>query len=241
MLIIDELPEGIGFEDDILMAIAQRSLKLRLSLFEGIDETLKEIKEDFFAMLEGLSEEEISDLELLNQQICVNILHFSVLTSNIKAILEEEEKPKFSGFPKFEDWWIQELWVNHQAYFGLYKWKEIISKLCLTSDQKRAWDGIFANWVALKKYIATKGKLAYSYNYAFDTVLRTHCGLEEELATTSLHSMEQLINKLTAQEDFTKLVSEKKHQVITPYVEFKRKKINYKDVKGKKLPPEEKK
>ena len=33
---------------------------------------------------------------------------------------------KFAGFPKYEDWWLKDLWKSHQAYFALYKWKNII-------------------------------------------------------------------------------------------------------------------
>jgi len=233
MMIIDELPEEVGFEDEILYDVAEKSLKLHLSLHEGLDEQLKEIQADFNDLLADLKEEDIQDLGLLNKQIVVLVLHFSVLVSNIEANLEEDGKEAFKGLPKFEDWWIEELWTNHQAYFGLYKWREIISKLCITTDQKQAWDVISANWISIKRYLYGKGALAFEYNYAFDTLIRSYAGLEEELATTSLESMESIIAKLTAQEDFSKYVSKEKHKYITPYVEFKRKKLNYQDTKGK--------
>ena len=184
--------------------------------------------------MEDIDEEDIKELALLSDQIAVVVLHLSVLVANIEENIEaKEDEPPFSGFPKFEDWWISELWINHQAYFGLYKWREIISGLCQSGEQQRAWDIIFSNWVAIKKYIANKGTQAYKYNFAFDTVMREHTGLEEELATASLESMESIIKKLTSIEDFTSFADEEKHQLITDYTKFKRDKINYKDTKGK--------
>ena len=43
--------------------------------------------------------------------------------------------------------------------------------------------------------------------------------------------MKKLIAKLTQKEDFSK--DSLNHAIITPYVLFKRKQLNYKDVKGK--------
>ena len=62
--------------------------------------------------------------------------------------------------------------------------------------------------------------------------MRKHSELEEELATTSLNTMKKLMTKLTEKEDFTK--DSLNHSIITPYVLFKRKQLNYQDVKGKK-------
>ena len=236
MMIIDELPEDedIGIEDDILYEIAEKSIKMQLSLHEKIDDKLTKIKNDFYSLLEKIEDEDIKELSLLSNQIDVVVLHLSVLIANIKENIEQmEDEPPFPGLPKFEDWWIKELWVNHQAYFGLYKWKEIITGLCLSGEQKRAWDIIFSNWVSIKKYICNKGKQAYQYNFAFDTVIRNHTGLEEELATTSLESMENIIKRLTKLEDFSKFSKEKEHQLITDYTQFKRAQIGYKDLKGK--------
>ena len=58
--------------------------------------------------------------------------------------------------------------------------------------------------------------------------------VDSEAATTSLESMEKLVNNLTSREDFTKLIAPNEHQLITKYTEFKRRKINYQDLKGKK-------
>ncbi len=244
MLIIDELPDDLGFDDEDLFRVAEQSLKMHLSLHEQIHETFAEIRGEFEELIKDLKGEQVDELGLLNFQIPVVVLHFHTLVENIKANLEEDHKDEgesneknkelFSGFPKFEDWWIKELWINHQAYFGLYKWKTIISSLCQSSDQRRAWEVIFANWVNIKKQITSKGALAFEYNYAFDTLIRNYSGLEEELATTSLESMEKLVTYLTNKEDFSKFVSENEHELITKYTKFKREKIDYKDVKGKK-------
>lgn len=233
MLIIDELPNDIGFEDEDLLRVAEQSLKMQLSLHEQLQDTLKEIQEDFEELTKDLKDEQISELGLLKYQIPILVLQLNTFVENIKANLEEDKKEKFSGFPKFENWWFTELWVNHQAYFGLYKWKTIISKLCQSADQERAWEVIFANWVNVKKQITIKGKLAFEYNFTFDTLIRDYCGLEEELATTSLESMEKLIQYLIEKEDLTQFVSKDEHHLITKYTAFKRDKIDYKDVKGK--------
>jgi len=244
MLIIDELPSDLGFEDEDLFRIAEQSLKMHLSLLEETQETFYEIRKEFEELTKDLKEEQIAELALLKYQIPVVVLQFYTLVENIKENLEEDNKKseedkmttkkvEFSGFPKYEDWWIKELWVNHQAYFGLYKWKTIITKLCRSIEQQRAWEIIFANWVNIKKQLNAKGQLAFEYNYAFDTLIREYSGLEEELATTSLDAMENIINSLTGKEDFTKLIAQDDHSLVTNYTEFKREKIHYQDVKGK--------
>ena len=231
MLIIDELPENISIEDKQLFEVAAESLKLNITLHEDLHDKLAEIKKEFNDLLKDLNDNDIKDMQMLNYQIPIVILHFSTLLDNIKENREEKDLPEFKGLPKFEDWWINELWQSHQAYFALYKWKEIISHICDTSEQKKAWDIISSNWISIKKTIANKKLLAFKYNYAFDTVMRSHCELEEELATTSLDKMKKLIAKLTKKEDFSR--NSLNHAVITPYVLFKRKQLNYQDVKGK--------
>jgi len=233
MLIIDELPNNVSFEDEDLFRIGGESLKMQLSLHEQLQNTFREIQQNFEKLTKDLKDEELSELGLLKYQIPIVILQLNTLVENIKSNLEDDGEEEFSGFPKFEDWWLRELWVNHQAYFGLYKWKSIISKLCQSTDQERAWEIIFANWVNIKKQITMKGKLAFEYNFAFDTLIRDYCGLEEELATTSLESMEKLIQYLTKKEDFTQYVSADAHHLVTKYTAFKRDKIDYKDLKGK--------
>ena len=249
MHIIDELPvdKDIGIEDDILFHIAEKSLKMELSLHEKIDDKLLEIKERFETLLGKPNEDEISELGLLSHQITILVLQLNVLIENIEQIIEDkneknraEEKdeiPPFKGLPKFEDWWIKELWSHHQAYFGLFKWKQIIAGLCLTSLQKEAWDNIFSNWVHIKKYITTKGPQAYKYNLAFDKLAAEFCDLEEELSIDGLESMESIIKKLSQVEDFTKEVAS--HQLITEYTQFKKEQLGFQEP-AKKVPKKKK-
>jgi hypothetical protein len=243
MMIIDELPKDkdVGIEDDILLNIAEKSFKMQLSLHERIDDRLMEIKQRFEDLLGKTSEEEISELILLDHQIAIMVLHLAILIENIEQIIEDtneknkaqdkDELPPFKGLPKFEDWWITELWSNHQAYFGLYKWKQIIAGLCLTSMQKEAWDIIFAKWVHIKQYIFSKGTQAYKYNFAFDSLAAEYCDLEEELSLDSLKSMESIIQKLSQMEDFTKQTDS--HALITEYAQFKKEMLHVEDKEKK--------
>ncbi|MCD4757728.1 MAG: hypothetical protein K8R39_05615 [Arcobacteraceae bacterium] len=224
MMIVDELPADINLEDDDLFSIAETTIKLDLRIHDELDDELEEIKEDFAKLLKNVSKEDISKLGVLNTHIPVLVLHLSVLISNIKDIIKEEELPEFKGLPKFEDWWIEELWSNHQAYFGLYKWKQIIFSLCITSEQKRAWEVIFSNWIFIKKVLNKKRKLGFEYNFAFDTLLKYHTELEEELEVENLKNMENIIHQITQKEDF--LSYKKSHNIITPYLEFKWSKLN---------------
>jgi hypothetical protein len=224
MMIVDELPADINLEDDDLFAIAETTIKLDLRIHDELDDELEEIKEDFTKLLKNVSKQDISRLGVLNTHIPVLVLHLSVLISNIKENIKEENLPEFKGLPKFEDWWIEELWSNHQAYFGLYKWKQIIFSLCITSEQKRAWEVIFSNWVFIKKVLNKKRKLGFEYNFAFDTLLKYHTGLEEELEEENLKNMENIIHEITKKEDF--LSYKKPHHIITPYLEYKWDKLN---------------
>ncbi len=229
MMIIDELPNDVNFEDKMLLEIAKKSIELNLRVHDELAKDFETIKNEFEALLKNSKDENISELGLLKLQIPVITLHFSVLVSNIKENREAENLPDFGGFPKYEDWWISELWDSHQAYFALYKWKSIIKNLCNTSDQKRAWEVIFANWLNIKKALNNKGKLGFEFNYIFDTLIRNHSGLEEELSKIILTTMESIVKDITAKEDFT---ISKEHNLVTPYVEFKRKMIGYVDVKS---------
>jgi len=229
MLILDELKEDEIIEDTILLEIAAKVISLHLSFHTELQKELRTIKKDFAASIKDLNGEDIKELVSFDAQIPIVILHLHVLIENINENIKEDNLPPFRGLPKFEDWWINELWSNHQAYYGLYKWKSIIRNLCITNDQKRAWEVIFTNWLSIKKALNKKGVLGYHYNYAFDTVMRNHTELEEELATNSLKSMEKLMETLAKEEDFTK--SPEKHTLVTDYVLFKREKLDYKDVK----------
>ena len=230
MLIIDELPSEVQFEDSGLFDIAQKVIELDLTVHENLAKDLTTIRKDFESLLKDTKNEMIHDLGMLSYRIPIVVLHFSVLLSNIKENRLEEDLPEFSGFPKFEDWWIEELWETHQAYFGLYKWKSIIKNLCNTSAQRRAWEVVFANWVFIKKLINGKKELGFDLNFAFDSLMRNHAELEEELSEAILVTMETIIQNLTDKEDFSSITND--HTIITPYLEYKRKKIGYIDVKS---------
>jgi hypothetical protein len=227
MSIIDELPTGIEFDDEGIFDIAQKSIEMELSLHHEINEKFQDIKNSFDNYLKDkeIADESIKDLELLNYRIPIVVLHFTILFNNIKENMEENGEGEFTGFPKYEDWWIEELWESHQAYFALFKWKNIILGQCKTTEQKIAWESIFSNWLFIKKLLNGKSEQAYFYNFAFDTLLSTYAELEEELETANLKSMEKIILSITQKEDFSSVT--KTHNVITPYLTFKREKLGY--------------
>jgi len=248
MMILDELPEDINFEDDEIFEIAEKSLDLNLRDHKELKDELSTIRNEFEAKLRKCKDEKLSELEMLNIRIPILILHFSVLSTTIANNFiekeskekeknkeqekqeenpndknEDEEKEKFYGLPRYEDWWIQELWKSHQAYFALYKWKSIIDNFCVTGEQKRSWNKIFDNWVFIKKLLNDKGTMAYDYHFALDALLHKYARLDEELETKNLESMDKIIKKITQKEDFTKVT--KNHKIETAYLKFKRKEL----------------
>jgi hypothetical protein len=224
MMIIDELPSDLNLEDDDVFELAAATIKLDLRIHDELDEQLSIIKRDFDELLKDIEDHNITELGTLKIHIPILVLHLNVLINNIEENIQEDEKlPPFKGLPKFEDWWINELWANHQAYFGLYKWKAIVSSLCITAEQKRAWESIFANWIFIKKVLNKKGELAYDLNFAFDSLIQFHTTLEEELDIQNLQAMETIIKDITNKEDFNTF--KKKHNIITPYVEYKKEKL----------------
>ncbi|RXJ55286.1 hypothetical protein [Candidatus Marinarcus aquaticus] len=223
-LILDELPEEICIEDDILIDIAIQSLDLNISSHIDLYKKHQDIKQEFTSLTQKNKQANLKDIGLLNVKIPILILQFSTLIESILETIKTENKPEFAGLPKYEDWWIQELWSSHQAYFALYKWKYIISNLCITNRQKRAWSKVFDTWVFIKKMLNDKGAVAFEIHQAFDTLISKYVSLEEELETVNLISMEKIIKKITQNEDFTTV--RRSHDVITPYLEFKRNRLN---------------
>jgi hypothetical protein len=224
MLILDELPPEIEFEDDKIFDIVEKTLNLQLAIHDELYVKQKEISTEFEKLIKEhcKREEDIVELGLLNVQIPIVVLQFYVLIGNIKQNIQDDNLPQFKGLPNFEDWWIDELWRSHQAYFGLYKWKSIISDMCITTDQKLAWEVIFSNWIFIKEIINKKGALGFAYNFAFDTLILKYCELEEELIDTNIMRLDSIIQNLTAKEDFTQV--SKDHKIATPYLEFKKRK-----------------
>jgi hypothetical protein len=135
-----------------------------------------------------------------------------------------EEKPKeeakpFGGFPKFQDWWIGEMWTNHHAYFSLFRWKKEILKMCDSDEQKEGWNLIFHNWILMKVLLFEKGEMAFEYNYAFDTLMAKFANLQEEIDPNKLGISEEEIDQFLKSEDLLSLTDE--HSVLTPYLKFK--------------------
>lgn len=219
VMIIDELPEEINFEDEKLYGVAEKMIELELTLHDDTNNLYQEIKDKFNSYVEKFKAEPIDDLGMVNFYIPIIVLHFSTLVSNIKENIEEEELPEFKGLPKYEDWWIKELWESHQAYFALFKWKSIVSGLCISADQKRAWEKIFSNWIFIKKLLNNKGTLAYDYTYIFDLLLKEYAELEEEFDEKNISTMESIIKKITQNEDFTTVAEG--HQTQTRYLDYK--------------------
>ena len=229
MMILDELKDDFYIEDLDLFEIATKSISLKLTLHIDLQKTLMEIQSEFEREIKEIKDENISDLGVMNFRCILVIVHLHILLTNIKENIEEDKLPAFRGFRKFEVWWIKELWTNHHAYYALYKWKSIISKQCITHEQKRTWEVIFSEWISIKKVLTNKFALGFEYNFVFDSVVRKYCELEEELASSSLESMAALTKKIIMKEDFS--IVPASHKIITKFVLFKREKINYKDVK----------
>lgn len=223
MHILDELSSETEINDQNLLDIALMSMKLELTVHDDLRQTLNDVKSDFDTMLKDIKVENIKELELLNVRIPIIVVHFSTLLDTIKEYLKDHDMPPFKGFPKYESWWIEELWQSHQAYFALYKWKLIISNLCITTEQKISWDYLFNDWLFAKRIIQQRGPQGYDYGYAFDTLLLKYAELDEEYDIQNLKSMEGIILKITQAEDFTKY---KEGHTLTPeYTLYKQQKI----------------
>lgn len=234
MMIIDELPENIVLEDDYIMELSTLILKENIREVADIEKELREIRKEFQLKIDKLPDnKDLKRLAFLDTYIPIVILHFSLLTKNINETIDEhneneenEEKLTFRGFPRYEDWWIEELFLNHQAYFGLYKWKDIILNQCITQQQKDIWEKLFSNWLMVKKILNNKEENAYDYNLIFDNLIRKYAQLEEEIDEDNLISMEKIVNNITKKEDFTK--NKTFHNVNTLYLKWKKSMIDSK-------------
>ncbi len=230
MMIIDELPENIHFEDKELLDIANIVLKNNIRSVTELENELITIKNEFNSKINSLPDgKDLKYFAFLDTYIPIVVLHFSVLIQNINELISEhnensEKKLHFPGLPKYEDWWIEELFINHQAYFALFKWKDIIKNLCLNEQQKIIWNKIFNNWLMVKKILNSKDENAYDYNYIFDQLLEKYAHLEEELDVSNLESMEEIIKNITLKEDFSK--NRSLHNIQTTYSTWKKEKQN---------------
>ncbi|MGB3751618.1 MAG: hypothetical protein WA945_08615 [Arcobacteraceae bacterium] len=219
--VLCDIPEKMKFEDLDLFTIGHKSAELYLEIHSELDDELIEIKSEFLDLVKNHFNEINSELKLLNYRIPIIILQLRILVKNIKENIDENtlNRKKFTGLPKFEDWWIQELWTSHQAYMGLYKWKKIILSLCITTEQKKAFEIIFKNWILVKKILNVKGSIAYFYNFAFDEMIFKYAELEDEHDEKNLSSMKSIVKKLTENENFITVSDD--HNILTPYMKFK--------------------
>lgn len=216
---LDELPENVIFMDEELIDLAEKSLHLNLREVDEHLTTIKKIRADFDMLFANLDTEQIKDIKFLDNQILVLTLQFNTLVENIKEDFEHNEEKKFTGLPKYEDWWIEEMWSSHLAYFSLFKWKKIIKKLCSTKLQKKSWNIIFANWVSIKEVFNRYGSDAYEYHYAFDSLISKYVDLNEEIVDKNLVNVEKFMTAETKKEDFT--IKYSKHNRITSYLFYK--------------------
>ena len=231
MMIIDELPEEIDFDDRELLEISQIVIKNNIREVSELEKELDTIKSEFDSRIESLEEgKDLKHFAFLDTYIPIVILHFSVLVQNIKELVEQynenakaaDENAKlltFRGLPRYEDWWVEELFKNHQAYFGLFKWKDIIHNQCVSEQQQIIWDKIFNNWLMVKKILNGKDENGYEYNFIFDDLMRKYAELEEELDTENLISMEKIVLNITKKENFEEMKTE--HNITTTYLQWK--------------------
>jgi len=228
MMIMDELPDDINFDDKELLEISQIVIRNNIRKVSDLEAELIIIKNEFNSKLNSLEDgKDLKHFSFLDTYIPIIVLHFSSLVKNINELILEhnenhEDKIKFSGLPKYEDWWIEELFINHQAYFALFKWKDIIRNQCINEQQEIIWNKIFNNWLMIKKILNSKDENAYDYNFIFDELIEKYALLEEELDMSNLISMEEIIKTITQKEDFTSTKSI--HNIETTYYTWKKQK-----------------
>ena len=125
--------------------IADEVMRIKSEFFDSFMEELKEghrlflIQDDkdlFFDIPRFIagdstttSEENSNKKEIENIQSIIKSLNNELKKVNNTKTPKLKTKT-FAGFPKYQDWWIRELWSSHQAYFALFKWKDIINNLC---------------------------------------------------------------------------------------------------------------
>jgi hypothetical protein len=217
--ILDELPQNIIFMDEELVDLGERTLSLSLREVDEHLRSIKTIRADFDLLFKNINTNTIKDIEFINNQILSLVLQFHTLVGNIAQEFENDGKA-FNGLPKYEDWWIEELWHSHLAYFSLIKWKKSIKKYCYTKLQKKSWNIIFANWIAIKDLMNSYGEDGFEYQFAFDKLISKYARLNEETVENNLINIEKFIYIETKKEDFN--IKYSKHNAITSYLICKR-------------------
>jgi len=221
-MIIDELPEEFIIEDRELFEMTTKNVELYLIFHPNAEEDLIKIRDEFNNLIKDYTDENIKSLELLNYMIPIVIFHFHLFILNIidyKNNELDEKIEEIDFFPKYQDWWIINMWSCDNAYFALFQWKNIVSDLCMDQNLKDVWEIIFNNWIFVKSLLCEKSTVAYEYQYIFDSLLCDYVKLESETdAKVILNSQDALKEFILSENLF--LVKED-HHVITPYVSFK--------------------
>lgn len=217
--IINEIPEEIDLDDSDIFTLGSKSKELFLDIHSSLDDELLEIKNEFLDLVKDCFNHTNKELQLLNYRIPIIILQLKTLLHNIRENLSEANFKDFSGFPRFQDWWINELWISHQAYLGLSKWKRIVTSLFISCEQKKAFENIFASWILVKKILNVKGEDGYTYNHAFDKMILKYAELEEEKNEKNLLSLKNIVEEVTKQKVFSTICNQK--VLINDYLKFK--------------------
>ena len=221
-MIIDELPEEFIIDERELFEITSKNVEQYLIFHPTSEDDLKKIRDQFNNLIKDYTDENIKSLELLNYMIPIVIFHFHLFILNIidfKNNELNENIEEIDFFPKYQDWWIINMWSCDNAYFALFQWKNTISDLCVDQNLKNVWEIIFNNWIFAKSLLCEKSTVAYEYQYIFDTLLCDYVKLESETdESIILNSQNQLEEFMKSENLF--LVRDN-HHVITPYTNFK--------------------
>jgi len=215
--IIDELPEEFVFNKTELFEIASQNLENYLGFDKNAPKELQRIQDEFNNLIKRFTDENIKSLELLNYMIPIVIFHFSVFKKNMIEFNFGDQDMDF--FPKYHDWWIEELWESHLSYFALCEWKNSITTSCVENDYKKAWEIIFNNWIFIKTLINEKSQLAFEYQYIFDSLINKYVGLESELNIDMIGYKKNELQKSLKDKKLSPLKSS--HQLITNYINYK--------------------
>jgi len=222
-MIIDELPEEIILDNQELFEMSTRNMHQYLVFSDDSKTELNDIQEEFNSLIKGFTDENIKSLELLNYMIPILVFHFDVFVKNIIEFKNNELEDKIlelDFFPKYHDWWINELWESHISYFSLIKWKNDVAKGCMIRKQEKAWTILFNNWIFIKTLISEKSELAFEYQYIFDSLLKKYVKLESELDKKIVKNSKKEMQSFIESEDLLSLLPQ--HHVLTPYVKYKK-------------------
>ena len=235
MMVLDEVPIEVKFDDAQLLEVANVIIKYNARESVELVAELGVIREEFDKRLDGLKDkEDLKHFHFLDTYIPIILLHFSILVKDIeetitlynekaletKGQVDEVALVNFVGFPKYEDWWFEELLKNHEAYFALYFWKYKIDEYCLTEQQKIIWDKLFTNWLMIKKILTSKDENAYAYNFIFDDMLQKYGKIDEEFEGEILQKNNEDLLKSMDDTDIFKHIAE--HEIATVYSKWKK-------------------